>query len=142
MRLPFKAIVQWCKRCRWVIFRCLSTLGGIHPICRNVLLFIYGVAPIRLPIGAPQRQPDQVIGKVRIFWQERAMHVCSIGIAIDSPFRSLFRVIAIALEHFSQGLSSAQVGATAMILKTNQRAPIPVNRDISNTTRATLPLVN
>src|SRR6059058_1011630 len=61
------------------------------------------------------------------------MHIRSIGVAINCSFCSIFRVISIPFEYFSQGLSCTQVCTTTMILKSDQSATIPADGYISNT---------
>src|SRR5437588_12490898 len=70
------------------------------------------------------------------------MHIRSIGVAINCSFCTIFRVIAISFEYFSQGLSCTQVCTTAMVLKSDQGATIPADGDISNTPRYTRPFMN
>src|SRR6266700_5652898 len=70
------------------------------------------------------------------------MHIRSIGVAINCSFCSIFRVISISFEYFSQGLSCTQVCTTAMILKSDQGATIPVDGYISNTPRYACPFMN
>src|SRR5437660_12130119 len=70
------------------------------------------------------------------------MHIRSIGVAINCSFCRIFRVISIPFEYFSQGLSCTQVCTTAMILKSDQGATIPVDGYISNTPRYAWPFMN
>src|SRR5437763_15040565 len=70
------------------------------------------------------------------------MHIRSIGVAINCSFCSIFRVISISFEYFSQGLSCPQVCTTAMILKSDQGATIRVDGYLSNTPRYAWPFMN
>src|ERR1700730_4612199 len=100
-----------------------------------------GIHAIR-PIGSTQCQLNQMIGKMRVLGKERTMHVRPKSVTVDRPFSSIFRIIAVSLEYFSQWFGGTQIGTTTMILETNQRTAIPVDRDISDTPRCAGTLMN
>ena len=59
------------------------------------------------PIAAIQRQPQYMVGEVRILGQERAVQVRAKGVAIDTALTTIFAVVAVASQHASQGLRVA-----------------------------------
>src|SRR5579884_607424 len=83
-----------------------------------------------------------MIGKMRVFRQQRTMQVGAKGIAVHSPLGMIFRVVAVPLEDAPKWFGCAQVGAPTMIFKTNQRAAVPGNCDIADAAWNSRPFMN
>src|SRR5260370_40979180 len=73
-----------------------------------------------------------MIGKVRILWYKRTMHIGSISITIHSPFSMIFCVVSVALEYLPQWFGRAKIGTASMIFETDQCAAVPTYRHVSN----------
>src|SRR5579884_1814170 len=85
-------------------------------------------------IFALQSQREQMVGKMGILRQKRAVHVCTVGITIHGPFAVILCIIAVSFQHPAQRFGRTQVGAPAVVLEANQRASIPTDRHISDAT--------
>src|SRR5258705_5726091 len=90
-----------------------------------------------------QRQVQQMIGEVRVLWQQRAMHVRAEDVAVDAAFVLVFAVVAMASQHLSQRTRlRAEIGAAAVVLEADESAAGPGQRHVADAARRGFALVD
>src|SRR5579872_837350 len=79
---------------------------------------------------------------MRIFWQQRPMHICPKRMAVNRSFCAVLCVVAITLENFAQRFGSAKIGTSPVVLKADESTLIPTNCHVACTAWYLWPFVN
>src|SRR5690349_20534475 len=82
------------------------------------------------PFQRPRQEP---IGQMRVFWQERAVQVATVGVAPDRAFGPVLAVVAASHAHAPEGtLPGAEPGQPGMVLEADQVAKRRLDDDVAN----------
>src|SRR5690242_11059156 len=98
--------------------------------------------PASWPVAAIQRQPEHMVGKVRVLRQKRAMQIGAIGVAVNAALAPVFAIVAVASQHPPERLrAAAEIGTAAVILEADERALAPCQGNVADAAGHLLALV-
>ena len=72
-------------------------------------------------VSMTERQQDQMVGEMRVLWEQRAVQVCSVDVAGNRTLGPVLTVVAVPGDDMRQRRRAVlQVGTAAMILEADQ----------------------